>query len=133
MAVKTLKGRVIQLVFFAIPADVLLCPTYYVNAESFLEIYKGHVPIVSIRCPTSAVTDGEPVTLSALSDFQTKRGFSWGLSAGRIIQGQHTSRITVDTTGLSGQTIRVTAEVLDLDRYVAAMDECKISVVAKRQ
>lgn len=133
LAMKTQKGRVTQFVYFATPADVSRCPSYYVNPESFLQIYKGHVPVVLIRCPTSALTEGKPVTLSAWSDFQTKRGFSWRLSTGRIIQGQHTSRITVDTTGQSGQTIRVTAEVVDLDRYVAAMDECKISVVAKRQ
>jgi hypothetical protein len=133
LAVKTQKGRVSQLVYFATPANVLLCPSYYVNPESFLEIYDGHVPVVLIRCPKSAVTDGEPVTISAQSDFETKRGFSWNLSTGRIIKGQHTSKITVDTTGLSGQTIKVTAEVIDLDRYVAAVDECKVSVVAKGQ
>ena len=133
LALKTQKGRISQLVYFATPADALLCPSSYVNPESFLKIYDGHVPVVSIRCPTSAVADGEPVTLSALSDFQTKRGFSWRLSAGRIIKGQHTSRITVDTTGLSGQTIMVAAEVVDLDRYVSAGDDCKISVVVKRQ
>jgi hypothetical protein len=133
LALKTQKGRVNQLVYFATPADVLLCPSYYANPESFLKIYDGHVPVVSIRCPASAVTDGEPITVSAWSDFQTKRGFSWHLSAGRIIQGQHTSKITVDTNGLSGQTINVSAEVVGLDRYVAAIDDCKISVVAKRQ
>jgi hypothetical protein len=130
LAVKTEKGRVSQLVYFAIPADVLLCPSYYIKPESFLEIYGGHVPVVSIRCPTSVVTDSEPVILSAWSDFQTKRGFSWRVSAGRIAHGQHTSKITVETAGLSGQTISVTAEVRDLDRYVAAVDACKISVVA---
>jgi hypothetical protein len=133
LAMKTLKGRVVQLVYFATPPDVSPCLTYYANPESFLEIYKGHVPVVSIRCPTSPVTDGDLVLFSALSDFQTKRGFSWALSAGRIIQGQHTSRITVDTTGLSGQTISVAAEVMDLDRYVSAVNECKISVGAKKQ
>jgi hypothetical protein len=133
LALKTEKGRVSQLVYFATPADVLLCPSYYVNPESFLEIYDGHVPVLSIRCPASAVTDGETVRLTAWSDFQTKRGFSWRVSAGRIVQGQHTSKITVDTNGLSGQTIKVSAEVIDLDRYVAANDECKIRVVAKRQ
>ncbi len=133
LALKTENGRVSQLVYFAIPEDVHFCPNYYVKPESFLQIYDGHVPVVSIRCPTTAVTDGEPVTVSAWSDFQTKRGFSWRVSAGRIIQGQHSSKIIVETTGLSGQTMSVTAEVMDLDRYVAAVDECKIKVVAKIQ
>jgi hypothetical protein len=132
LGLKTQHGRISQLVYFAAAADALLCPSYYINPESFLEIYDGHVPVVSIRCPTRSVTDGETVTLSAWSDFQTKRGFTWRLSAGRIIRGQHTWKIIIDTTGQSGQTIKVAAEVIDLDRYVAAVDECKISVVAKK-
>ena len=133
LAIKSLKGRIVQLVYFSTPTDDSPCLTYYANPESFLEIYKGHVPVVSIRCPTSVVTEGESITFSALSDFQTKRGFTWNLSVGKIMRGQHTSRITVDTTGLSGQTIRVAVEVMDLDRYVTAFDECKISVLAGKQ
>ena len=132
LAMKTLKGRVVQLVYFSTPSDVLPCLTYYANPESFLEIYEGHVPVVSIRCPTNVVTEGELITFSASSDFQTKRGFTWNLSVGKIMRGQHTSRITVDTTGLSGQTISVAAEVMDLDRYVTAVGVCKISVVGKK-
>jgi hypothetical protein len=40
--------------------------------------------------------------------------YNWTVSAGRIISGQGTPRITVDTNGLAGQTIRAD---LDLGGY----------------
>ncbi len=67
-------------------------------------------PNVSISCP-DRVQPGQPVTFSS-----TLRGslgnvtpaYTWTLSDGRIIEGQGTSSITVDTAGLEGQTLTAT-------------------------
>ena len=67
-------------------------------------------PNVEITCPSIIAID-EPLTFSA----KVSGGFpvvtpiyNWSLSAGSIIDGQGTSSIRVDTTGLAGQTIKAT-------------------------
>jgi hypothetical protein len=67
-------------------------------------------PNIEIICPTSIVID-QPLTFSSRlsSAFPTLPPFySWSVSAGSIIEGQGTNTIRVDTTGLSGQTVKAT-------------------------
>src|SRR5262245_10330848 len=70
-------------------------------------------PAVSISCP-EAGTEGAPVTFTANLSGGTPGitpRYNWNVSAGRIISGQGTSSISVDTTGLAGQTVRATVDV----------------------
>ena len=70
-------------------------------------------PTVSISCPESA-TDKTPVTFTAELAGGTSGiapAYNWTVSAGRIISGQGTRSITVDTTGLAGQTLRASLDV----------------------
>jgi hypothetical protein len=67
-------------------------------------------PNVYITCPDRVELD-QPVTLT--SSLTGGSGnvtpiFNWTVSAGRIIEGQGTGSIKVDTTGLAGQTLRAT-------------------------
>lgn len=67
-------------------------------------------PNVSITCP-DRVELNQPVTFtSSLSggSGNVTPIFNWNVSAGRIIEGQGTNSIKVDTTGLAGQTLRAT-------------------------
>ncbi len=70
-------------------------------------------PEVRISCPDNA-TDKEPVTFSATISGGTSGivpSYNWTVSNGHILSGQGTSSITVDTAGLSGQTINATVDV----------------------
>lgn len=70
-------------------------------------------PSVSVSCP-EAGTENAPVTFSAVVNGGTPgitATYNWTVSAGRITSGQGTPRITVDTTGLAGQTVRATLDV----------------------
>jgi hypothetical protein len=70
-------------------------------------------PTVSVTCPDSA-TENVPVTFSAsLSGGSANITpiYKWTVSAGRIISGQGTESISVDTAGLAGQTIRASLDV----------------------
>jgi len=70
-------------------------------------------PTVSVTCPDS-VTENAPVTFSASLSGGTpsiKPIYRWTVSAGRIVSGQGTESISVDTAGLAGQTIRATLDV----------------------
>jgi hypothetical protein len=67
-------------------------------------------PNVEIVCPTNIVVD-LPLTLGS----NVSGGaplispvYKWAVSAGTITEGQGTSSIKVDTTGLAGQTIKAT-------------------------
>jgi hypothetical protein len=65
-------------------------------------------PNVTVRCAEGRVTQGGPVQFTAqISDLAsdiTPR-YNWNVTAGSITSGQGTSVITVDTSGLSGQTL----------------------------
>lgn len=65
-------------------------------------------PAVAVTGP-SAVGIDQPVTFTSSYNGGTPGitpVYNWTVSAGTILEGQGTDRIKVDTTGLSGQTIR---------------------------
>jgi hypothetical protein len=70
-------------------------------------------PTAVIICPENIVADA-PLTFSTtvtggLAGVAPR--YNWTLSAGRIVEGQGTSSITVDTTGLTGQTVKATVSI----------------------
>jgi hypothetical protein len=70
-------------------------------------------PNVSISCPDS-ITENAPVTFTATingGSGSVRPSYNWNVSAGRIISGQGTPSITVETGGLAGQTIRASLDV----------------------
>jgi len=65
---------------------------------------------VFINCPDRVEVD-QPVTFSSAltgGSGNVAPVYNWTVSVGRIIEGQGTSSIKVDTTGLAGQTIKAT-------------------------
>ena len=85
-------------------------------------------PRVSIICPENVVLD-QPLTFSSDLASATSGAapvYNWTVSAGRIIEGQGTSTIKVDTTGLAGQTIRAT---LSMGGYTEeCSDTCSVQM-----
>jgi hypothetical protein len=70
-------------------------------------------PNVTVSCPDGA-TENAPVTFSATISGGSPGitpSYNWTVSAGKIIRGQGTPNITVDTTGLAGQTVRANLDV----------------------
>ena len=89
-------------------------------------------PNVEISCPTSIAAD-QPVTFSANVFGGTpvvSPVYNWSVSAGTIIEGQGTSSIKVDTSGLAGQTIKATLSMGDLPIDCSA--NCAISIPLPR-
>ncbi|MCM3903324.1 MAG: hypothetical protein ND866_16605 [Pyrinomonadaceae bacterium] len=67
-------------------------------------------PSVYITCPDRVELD-QPVTFTSSltgGSGNVTPNFNWTVSAGRIIEGQGTASIKVDTAGLAGQTLRAT-------------------------
>ena len=70
-------------------------------------------PTAVIVCPDKVVADA-PLTFSTTVTgglAGVAPSYNWTVSAGRIVQGQGTSSITVDTTGLTGQTVKATVSI----------------------
>ncbi len=94
-------------------------------------------PIVDIPCPTVTLTCldtvnvGSPATLTAnLSggDTNVTPTFNWTVTAGTITSGQGTPSITVDTTGLGGQSFTATATVGGYDPTCQNTASCTVGV-----
>jgi hypothetical protein len=71
-------------------------------------------PTVTVDCPTGLTNQGTPITFTAnVSGGATNvtATYNWSVSAGTITSGQGTPSITVDTTGLAGQTVTGTVQV----------------------
>jgi hypothetical protein len=67
-------------------------------------------PNVAIECPDRVVV-GEPLEFRSMvtgGSSGVSPTYNWTVSAGRIIDGQGTSTIHVDTTGLAGQSVTAT-------------------------
>ena len=85
-------------------------------------------PNVTVTCPDSA-TENAPVTFTANvsgGPANISPSYNWTITAGRIISGQGTRSITVDTAGLAGQTIRATFDVVGYGMPCPA--SCSVSV-----
>jgi hypothetical protein len=85
-------------------------------------------PTIVVNCRDAAPTSG-PVTFTAnISGLSAsvRPTYEWTVSAGTIRNGQGTSSIQVDTTGLAGQAIVATLNVLGYDRTCTAT--CSVQV-----
>jgi hypothetical protein len=119
LVIKTFKGRVYQLDYIAAAKDVHRCATYYEDPETFGRVFIEYLPpSVSVACPTESLVAGDKLICTATTSGRPR--YEWHLSAGRILEGQGTPKITIDTTGLGGQKLTVTVERHYLREPIAA-------------
>jgi hypothetical protein len=99
-------GRILSL-FLTVLAQFILC------AETRAQDRPPVCPSLSISCPTDLVLPGETATVSLniSGGSNLNLRYTWQVSAGKIIGGQGTPVISVDTTGTQGQTTTFTVEV----------------------
>jgi hypothetical protein len=83
-------------------------------------------PSVVIECPTSKVQAETIITLTAHAPDAEFR-YLWKASAGKIVSGQDTRTITLDTSGLAGQKIFVTV-VIDDGNGLGASASCAVEI-----
>jgi hypothetical protein len=86
-------------------------------------------PAIEITCPTNVGID-QPLTFTSRYSggvpANVTPAYNWTVSAGRIIEGQGTDTIKVDTTGLAGQTVRTSLSIGGYNLECAA--DCAISI-----
>ena len=84
-------------------------------------------PIISVSCPSS-FEDGEAITFTANvvgGNPSVVPSYYWTIAVGRIIQGQGTSAIKVDTLGF-GRTFTGTVSIGGFDQSCPATASCSI-------
>ena len=92
-------------------------------------------PNVTVSCPDAA-SENAPTTFTATIGGGSPGitpTYNWTISAGKIISGQGTPSITVDTTGLAGQTIRANLDVGGYGMRCPASCATSIPIVNKPQ
>lgn len=127
LLINTLRGEVIQIDYLASAADKSRCLSFYEEPESFIRMIPVHVPTISVGSSVKSAKAGKNVIFSAFANVNAKRGYTWTVSTGKILSGQLTHKITVDTSGLAGQTVVATAEIRDVFGHTAvASDKVEI-------
>jgi hypothetical protein len=133
LIIKTYKGRVLQLDYIAAGSDLPMCPDYYDSPESFIQILiEACCPYLDVNRPSQTPVDGEQIIISAAAEDLKGVKYRWQVSAGKIVAGQGTRRITVDTTGAGGRTITATIEMNDGNQHVTGAS-CVVPVSLRRR
>jgi hypothetical protein len=126
LIIKTYKGRVLQLNYIAAGHDVPRCRSYYEDPESIIRLI-DEPPSLTLNCPQIAPVEGERITISVDTVEQPGATFRWEVNVGKIIAGQGTMRIVVDTGGIGGQTMKVAVEMNDGNQHFT-MASCDVPV-----
>jgi hypothetical protein len=91
---------------------------------------KPPCPTVAVSCP-SEVEAGQPITFTASVTGETGGAtvtYNWSVSTGTISGGQGTSSITVDTTGIGGQSVTANVTIGGLDPTCSGTASCTTGV-----
>lgn len=113
LLVSVYRGRVGQIFYLPTRADSARCHSYYSQSESFAQVVLVHVPLISRLEAPETIKAGERLLVIAYSDVNETLGYEWQVKPGRIVAGQYTKEVSIDTSGLGGQTLVVTAEIGD--------------------
>ena len=126
---KTLRKEVFEIYYIPPYPDRKVCPLYYGDSHDLLPVVFEHVFMIqAVNCPPTVV-DGEKVPIDAIYSITGQRlRPTWSTTGGRIVAGQGTRKIVLDTTGLAGKVFTVTVEVND-GTYHTALGSCSFAVI----
>lgn len=107
-ALKTKGNKIIQFNYVANSTDRERCKGYYNDPVKFVTVVT-HCPPISVEGPTEAVTAGEILNFKASVQPDPKMTLAWTVSGGRIVTVSG-REMSLDTSGLDGQTLKVTIQ-----------------------
>lgn len=130
---KTFRGDVFEIYYIAPKTEWQVCTSYYGNHRELLRVDWPHFFVVySVICPTEAV-DGERVIIVA--DYENLGQFvtpTWATTGGKIVAGEGSKKILLDTTGLAGKIITVTVEITNGNQHTAN-GSCTLNISPARK
>lgn len=99
---------------------VVICPGWHLERPC---------PIISVSCPDSVESKGS-ITFEATvagGDTEMIPTYEWSLSAGKIISGQATRKVTVDVSDLNRESVTATVSVGGAHPSCATVASCTIN------
>ena len=128
LLLKTYGGEIFQIFYTAAKKDWPVCQSYYRRPREFVQVIFPHFLRIDVRCPMTSIVAGDKVVVTAGYPRTGQRLLlTWHTTGGRIIEGENTSKILLDTTGVEEKAITVTVEIND-GNQLTAVDTCKVMV-----
>lgn len=132
LVIRSYRGEINQIVYIATRSDRKRCPSYYDDPRSFAAVFiELCCPSFNLNCPQDSPQAGERITFS-VSTTEKEPGFQWEITEGRIVSGQWTSSIIVDTAGLEGKTVTATIELSVGHQSHTNAQSCSVKIQPKR-
>ena len=129
LVVSLVKDRVLQICYLPAAIDPTRCNDYYSRPESLAKIFLAHMHVVMRLEAQETIQAGEKLRVAAFSTMNDTRGYTWTVTAGKIIAGQYTKEVTIDTTGLAGQILVVTAEINEPFTHHSVTGSCSVRIL----
>lgn len=109
------------------------CPVFYPVARVLLDVPMCFLcPAFYLSSPED-VEEGTPVTFTALgATWSRPTTINWEITAGKILSGQGTNSIRVDSTKLEGKLIKATFNIMGLDRACPNQASITMNVTKRR-
>jgi hypothetical protein len=124
-----LKGSVIQLDYIPDEKERGSCVEFYQRPEPFIQTLSLHPPpTITLDCAELILNSRSNLIAKASLPMQIMRGPSWTIDKGKIVSGQFTHKLVVDTSELNGQTVVVTAEIGDALSHHSTSSTCSIRI-----
>jgi hypothetical protein len=129
LVMSMLKGSIVQLDYIPDEKERASCVEFYQRPEPFIQTLSLHPPpTITLDCAELILNSRSNLIAEASLPMQIMRGPSWIVDKGRIVSGQFTHKLVVDTSGLNGQTVVVTAEIGDSISHVSTASSCSVRV-----
>lgn len=121
LLLKTFGGEIFQIIYIAGKKGWPVCQSYYRRPREFVDVIFPHVLVISsVGCPETSIVAGEKVVIKANYARTGQRMLlTWHTTGGRILEGENTSKILLDTTGVEEKAITVTVELNDGSQHTA--------------
>lgn len=104
----TKNENIIELNYVADASNRVRCEDYYNNPPKFVAVIT-HCPPVTLKGPSDAVGAGSIINFKADVEADPKMTLVWTVSGGKIVT-QSSRDMFLDTSGLNGQSIRVSVQ-----------------------
>ena len=110
------------LIVFSKPGDCAVAQDTVLSIRrprEFVAVFQPHFQVItSVECPDTSVVAGEKVVITA-NYVRTGQRFllTWHTTGGRILEGDNTRKILLDTTGVEEKAITVTVELNDSSQH----------------
>jgi len=128
LVIQAYRGRVTQMAYIATLKDRSQCLRYYDEPRRFAAVFiEFCCPSISLQCPETNASPGDQLKFSA-STSEAGASFHWTVTDGKIISGQDTSSILVDTTALEGRIITATVEMSSSGKRHTMTQSCSVKV-----